>query len=412
VRFLPTSLTLVGFTVAAGLAGCGSDAPSNTAGGGSSSTPAAGSGTVATAGKPAVSTAGSGGSAVVGTGGSGTPSGGAGSIPTAGSSSTAGSNSTGSGGSGNNTSTGGTTGTAGSGGPSGGSANPNAPDMMGKTNAKPGDMTSTKFDYLKMGEIRLINNNWGAAAWGCTDKAPMSVFINQDKSFGWKFDRPDCDTGNTNSKPDFPQLEFGIHPFGLGSSEATSPNFSSTTLLPKQIKDITSISVTLDGLSITLEKAASWDLTFEFWLSKQNPATTQNNAGVYAELMTFWGWQDKRWPLTGDSGSGVTCDIGCTNGVSAGSKSYDLIVQRNSWGSGWKYFQFRGTDGSQKSFNGKVDVKPLIQYLLDKGGATPDMYVTRLEIGSEIDDMTKGSVTMKNVIFEVNNETRSPVFGQ
>ena len=54
----------------------------------------------------------------------------------------------------------------------------------------------------------------------------------------------------------------------------------------------------------------------------------------------------------------------------------------------------------------------LIDYMVSTGGATQDMWVTRLEVGSEIDDNTKGSVSMKNVTFEVNKETRSPVFGQ
>ncbi len=158
-------------------------------------------------------------------------------------------------------------------GPVAGGGNPTAGaasevDQMGKKNAKPGDMTAVKQDYLRMGEIRLINNNWGAAALGCT--APMNVFINADKSFGWNFDRGDCDKAGANSNPDFPQIEFGIHPFGIGSSDATSPGFSSTTLLPRQIKDITSASVTLEGLSINLQSASSWDLTFEFWLSQDN----------------------------------------------------------------------------------------------------------------------------------------------
>jgi len=271
-------------------------------------------------------------------------------------------------------------------------------------------MTSANLDYLKLGEMRLINNNWGSVAWGCAGtKSKESVFVSADKSsFGWNFDRGDCTTEST--KPDYPEIEFGIHPFGLGSSEATSPDFSTTTLLPKQLKDITEASVDVKNLVITLEKPASWNINFEFWLSKQNPATTQGNAGVYAELMTFWGWEANRWPLK-DGGSPI-CDIGCTNGLSAGDKMYDLIVQKESWGSGWKYFQFRGTGQPQTSFNGKVDVKKLIDYLVQKGGATQDMWLTRMEIGSEIDDDTKGSVKMSSVTFSVNNEKRSPVFGQ
>lgn len=417
MRLLPTSLALVSITVAAGLAGCSSDSPGTTPGAaGNVATGTGGSGTVSTGGKPAIP--GAAGSGVVGTGGSGTNpgTGGFSSTGTGGSGtnpSTGGSGQVGTGGSGTNPSTGGTGSSSGGGSAAGGAANPNGPDMMGKTNAKPGDKTTGKLDYLKMGEIRLINNNWGSVAWNCTDKSPSSVYINADKSFGWSFDRPDCDTGNTNTKPDFPELEFGIHPFGLGSSDATSPNFSSTTLLPKQVKDITEASVTIDSLNINLQSEGSWDLTFEFWLSKQNPATTQGNAGVFAELMTFWGWQANRWPLTGMTGANSPqCDVTCKNGLSAGAKSYDLIVQKNSWGSGWQYFQFRGTGGSQKSFNGTVDVKALLDYLMTLNGYSKDMWLARLEVGSEIDDNTKGTVSMKNITFSINGEKRSPVFGQ
>ncbi len=238
----------------------------------------------------------------------------------------------------------------------------------------------------------------------------MNVFINADKSFGWNFDRGDCDKAGANSNPDFPQIEFGIHPFGIGSSDATSPGFSSTTLLPRQIKDITSASVTLEGLSINLQSASSWDLTFEFWLSQDNPATTQGNAHVYSELMTFWGWQDGRWPEP-PNGTGPI-GPGAGDQVPAGTKTYKLEVQRDDWANGkWRYFQFRTTDGPLKNFSGSVDVKKLIDYLVGKG-YSKDLWVARLEVGSEIDDMTKGSVTMKNVIFEVNGEKRSPVFSQ
>ncbi|HEX2671137.1 MAG TPA: hypothetical protein VHM25_09720, partial [Polyangiaceae bacterium] len=254
-------------------------------------------------------------------------------------------------------------------------------------------------------------NNWGSVAWGCAGtKSNESVFINTDKSFGWKFDRAAGCAGDS-TKPDFPEIEFGIHPFGLGSKDATSPNFSSTTLLPLQIKDLKTASVQVDNLSVMLEKSESWDLTFEFWLSKQNPATTQGNAGVYAELMTFWGCQPNRWPL--NNGGTATCENGggkCDS-VEAGT-NYNLLVQRNSWGSGWQYYQFR-TANSSTSFNGTVDVKKLIDYLMKRDSAvTGDMWVTRFEVGTEIDDNTKGTATIKNITFEVNGQKRSPVFGQ
>jgi hypothetical protein len=424
VRYLPTSLTLAGFSVIAGLAGCGSDASTPTGTSGASGSPLAGSGP-GSAGKPNTPTAGSGsgGAPVVGGAGSGNTSGGSGN-PSGGSSNTNGGSSNPSGGSSNtnggSSSGGSSTGGASKGGTTGaagGNALAGAPgdvDQMGKSNAKPGAMTNVKFDYLKMGEIRILNNNWGSVAQGCA--TPMSVFVNAD-SFGWSFDRGSCDP--SGQKPDFPQLEFGIHPFGLGSADATSPNFSSTTLLPLQIKDITSASVTLTDLKIQFEKEGKWDLTFEFWLSSKNPATTQGDAGVYAELMTFWGWEKNRWPELGTQDSGpLIRNSTCTGSacpkagetVTAG-KSYKLTVQDDAWGK-WRYFQFRDSAGStQTPGTFTVDVKKLIDYLVSKG-YSKDLWVSRLEVGSEIDDNTKGKVTMRNVEFEINNQKRSPVFGK
>jgi hypothetical protein len=417
VRYLlPTSLTLVGFTVITGLAGCGSDAATP---GGSSG--ASGKGPVSSAGSGPVT--GASGAAVTGASGSGSGNaaagspvvGSAGSNPgTAGSPSTSG-GSPGTAGTGTTsagTSAGGAPGVSGGGNAAGA---PSGADANGKTNAKPGDMASTKFDYLKLGEIRILNNNWGSVESKCT--TPMSVFVNANKSFGWSFDRGGCN--GTGEKPDFPQLEFGIHPFGLGSSAATSPNFSSTTLLPLQIKDITSASVTLTDLAIKFDKEGKWDLTFEFWLSSKDPGKTQSDAGVYSELMTFWGWEANRWPENATPPGPVVrncspCKATAGQQVTAG-KTYKLEVQDDQWaGNKWRYFQFRDTAGPAKSFPGKltVDVKKLIDYLVNTMGYSKDLWVARLEVGSEIDDNTKGTVTMTDVEFEVNGQKRSPVFGQ
>jgi len=39
-----------------------------------------------------------------------------------------------------------------------------------------------------------------------------------------------------------------------------------------------------------------------------------------------------------------------------------------------------------------------------------DLWLTRLEVGTEIDDDTSGTVRMNNVTFEVNGEERSAEF--
>ena len=294
MRFFPTSLALVVLVSAATVVGCehetpdssddGGDSSGNGGGGSSSGGAGGGSGNASGASSGGANTGGAaptGGAAGNATGGANT--GGAttgGAAPTGGVGGTVGTGGTSTGGA--------TTGGTSTGGMGGTGGMPLDVDQNGKRNAAPGTMTLTAQDYLRLGEIRLLNNNWGSEDLGCT--APMSVFVNQDRSFGWRFNRGDCDTAASNQHPDFPQVEFGIHPFGVGNALATSPDFSSTTLLPLQIKNITSASVTLQNLVIQLTRGGSWNITFEFWLSTQNP-TTPGNAGVHTELMTFWGWQ-------------------------------------------------------------------------------------------------------------------------
>ncbi|MFO7180658.1 MAG: hypothetical protein DIU78_018300 [Pseudomonadota bacterium] len=268
-------------------------------------------------------------------------------------------------------------------------------DQNGVPLAKPGDSKSGSREYLNLGDIRLINNKWGSDELGCNTM--MRVFVNQDKSFGWAFDRGGC--GGNKTKPDYPEIEFGIHPFGANSPLATTPSFPSTSVLPLQIKDITSASVTIDGLSVSIQRATTWNVNFEFWLSREHPVTSQN-PGVYAELIAFWGWQDD-W----------ACDKSGT--ANAGDKSYNLCHQDDNWAGGqWRYFQFRANGGPMNGFSGRVDVKAFIDWLVGNYNLSRDLWVTRLEVGTEIDDNTAGSVTLRNITFEVNGVSKSPQFAE
>lgn len=286
-------------------------------------------------------------------------------------------------------------------------------DQAGKANAVPGDTTDIPQDYLRLGELRILNNNWGSEDLGCSEPtSTMSVFVNQDRTFGWHFHRGDCAAPTDTSHPDFPQVEFGIHPFGIGSHLETSPPFSSTTLLPLQIKDIQSASIRLDNLNIALQNQSSWNLTAEFWLSERDPVNDPD-PGVYAELMAWWGWDAGRWPcddLNGDNAPDHGVDK-----LRAGDLEYSLCHQRDNWADGWRYFQFRAGDGSdgniRHSFSGTLDIKTFLDYLVNQRGYSSELWVTRLEVGSEIDDDTSGTVSMSGITFEINGQERSQVIG-
>ena len=153
----------------------------------------------------------------------------------------------------------------------------------------------------------------------------------------------------------------------------------------------------IDGLNASIQKATTWNVDFEFWLSQRNPVTDPN-PGVYAELIAFWGWQDS-W----------ACDK--SGSVSAGDKTYNLCHQDDNWGSGWRYYQLRA-NGASNSFSGKVDVKALLNWLVNTYKFSPDLWVTRFEVGSELDDNTAGNVTLKNITFQVNNTSKTAQFAQ
>jgi hypothetical protein len=297
--------------------------------------------------------------------------------------------------SGGATSTGGATAPGGASSGGGGAAAGSGPiaDEKGVPLAKPGDSKTTSREYLNLGDFRLLVNKWGSDELGCNTM--MKVFTNTDRSFGWEFNRGAC--GGNKQKPDYPEIEFGIHPFGAGNSLATTPSFSSTKLLPLQIKEIKSASVAVDSLNVSIQNATTWNVNTEFWLSRKNPVT-EANPEVHAEVIAFWGWKDD-W----------ACDK--SGNVTAGSTSYNLCHQSDSWGSGWRYYQFRANNASQ-SISGKVDLKAFIDWLVNTHGYSTDLWVTRIEVGTELDDNTAGSVKLKNITFEVNGTSKSAQFAE
>ena len=415
----PTPSACKGIDLSCALAGVSGAATAGSASGSGAGTPpiagATGTGGAATGGAPAAGGGGldggataAGGNANGGTLASGGAAGTAGSGATAGADTSGGAANAGGSSAGTANASGGATNTAGSnsstggdasGGTSGssgaaGTAGGPVVDENGVPLAKPGDSKNESRTYLNLGDMRLIVNKWGSDELGCGTS--LRVFVNDDKTFGWEFDRGAC--GGNKEKPDYPEIEFGVHPFGAGNSLATTPAFSSTSLLPIQIKDLESASVLLDELNINIERASTYNLNFEFWLSQRNPL--EADPGVHAELITFFGWQDD-W----------ACDK--TGNVQAGDRAFNLCHQDDQWAGGkWRYFQFRLNGGPSNGFSGKIDVKALVDWLVTNAGYSRDLWISRFEVGSEIDDNTKGRVTLRNVTFEVNGTSKSAEFDE
>ena len=295
----------------------------------------------------------------------------------------------------NSSGTGGSAGSVGNGGASNAGA-AGTGMVPGETKATVTAPANSKVasDYFVLGEARLLNNNWGAQALGC--KAPYEIFVNADKTFGWKWDRAGTKCGGDKSKPDYPEVEFGMHPFGVSQQLITSPDYSSTTILPIQVKDVTTASVKIEGLSITTTSDAAWNMNFEMWFSEQHPATGTHTT-AYGETMNWFGWSSDQYNWNGVLGS-----------LEAG-QSYDLFHSDDHWPAGqaqqWKYRQYRLKNPS-KQFNGTVDVKKILDHLVGQGWPS-SLWIARFEVGTELDDGSAGTVTIKKITFEINGKQRA-----
>jgi hypothetical protein len=101
------------------------------------------------------------------------------------------------------------------------------------------------------------------------------------------------------------------------------------------------------------------------------------------------------WPCT-ETGN-VTAGIGIT-----------LCHQSDTWSNGqWRFFNFNAQHPLGQLLR-KGDVKAILDWVMSKySGFTTDMWLTRIEVGSEIDDTTAGKAKIKNLTFEVNGTNKS-----
>lgn len=355
----------------------GGSGPGTTAG-----TSSGGTSSTGTGGKPA-----GGGGTATGTAGT-TPAGGSstagGTAPSGGSSGVSGS------GTGGGSTGGGSTGGSGGGGGTGMVPGETKPTVTAPASSK------VSSDYFVMGETRLLNNNWGAQALGC--KASYEIFVNADKTFGWRWDRNATMCGGSNAKPDYPEVEFGIHPFGKNKSLVTSPDYSSTTVLPIQIKDVTSASVDIDTMNIQLTANNNWNMNFEMWFTDQDPVTG-NHMGAYAETMNWFGWNSLQYQWPDHDSSSIDAGMHFTLGHST-----------DNWPDGqspqWKYRQWR-LQNPTMNFSGKIDVKKILDHLVNDEHWPNTLYISRFEVGTELDDGSAGTLTLKKITFEVNGQKRA-----
>ena len=99
--------------------------------------------------------------------------------------------------------------------------------------------------------------------------------------------------------------------------------------------------------------------------------------------------------------------------MTAGGSGYTLCHQSDTWSNGrWHFWNFNVNNGPMTNFNSKVDIKALLAWVMSNySGFTSDMWLTRIEVGTEVDDDAQGSGKINNLTFEINGTSKSVTLG-
>jgi hypothetical protein len=230
--------------------------------------------------------------------------------------------------------------------------------------------------------MHLLTNEWTDPA------ADTCVFLNMDGSFGWKWTRGATGTGANPNYPNYPELELGINPWNSKGIDQ-----STTTLLPLQLKDIHSASMTVDVSTDVGGNNKGWNLAFELWLADKNPVL--GPASPKGEIMVFLSNAPDYYPPTPDT----------QDTLNDGAHDYKLYVSSDNWGT-WGYYRQYRLDTHDGKYSGKLDIGAFLRHYLNDEHWDGNLWVTRFELGNEVYQNSGGTTTFKSITFEVNGQTR------
>lgn len=261
--------------------------------------------------------------------------------------------------------------------------------VMADDHVKPSkvDPRGTRYygkEVLHLGEIFIEANEWNDT------NQTTCIFLDNDGTFGIEWERGETGYGDNPKYPNYPKVEIGIPPWNNDGQ----PRKSSTAILPIQLKDLKSASMTLDVKTTTVTNNG-WNLAFELWLSDKNPAVEK--AGPKAELMIFFGNKPKYWPWEPKGGK-----------FNDGHNTYTLYETSDEWQDWGYYRQWRlGDEDGIAHFKGTVDIYAFLKHHMEEDGWDENLWLTRFEVGNETYQNSGGTTRFRALSFEVNGESRS-----
>jgi len=241
-------------------------------------------------------------------------------------------------------------------------------------------MESPDYKSCKNGENKLINdvllkcNLWGRTK--VKKGEPHLCVYMKGNLIGWKWDVPN----NASGVIGYPALQLGIGPWDKNKNRRSG--------FPAKISSIKELSVDYD--METVVKHRKYNLAFDLWLISDEGENDSNK--IKTEIMIWEDYFD--FSSYGKKKELITTPFG----------TYKVLVGyllNPKYGQDWQYIAFVRTTPRTK---GKVDIKYLIDYLVENKMIESEHLLTSVELGNEIGNSSGFTLVKKfDWTFETKN---------
>ncbi|QLH77151.1 hypothetical protein HZS55_07510 [Halosimplex rubrum] len=223
----------------------------------------------------------------------------------------------------------------------------------------------------------LIDNQWGNSA------AEQCIWLDEDGSYGYDFD-----ASGTGGGINYPQVLVGTKPWGSDTGVADFP------VRRRNVDELT-----IDVEADYSESGGEWDWAEEWWLLEE-PVGEEPETHQY-EIMLLLDWNDQH-DHGGVEATGLWTD-------QYGNTVDHWVTYGGGGGTNAEFYIFRiqgGHDG------GKIDLKPIVDYLTDEHGVSKDLWLSGIELGNEYWPGSTGQTTYETFDVTVNGTTYASGSGE
>lgn len=230
--------------------------------------------------------------------------------------------------------------------------------------------------FIEFGSRRLVTNLWGAPAEENISPSENCVFRDYDGIFGWTWNRtvPVAFPGENITTPIYPSVGTGTDPWGA---------YSTSKYLPVRIMNISSFTLEVSYQYSTLPAPSdSTNLAYDIWITdtdRPDRHTPKKEFMIWLNRLNVPMPENKR-----------------LEDVSDGYATYRQYAIGN-----YTAFILDAPPRSGIIYQ-KVNPKKLIDYLVAKGDLSGDLWISKIDLGSEV-WQSQGKIDIIKLNIKINN---------